>query len=410
MPAVAVTGLGAVTAFGLGVDSLWQGLLQGRSAIAELQRGASQHLRMTMAAEVTAYRAEDHLADRDFNELDRFAQLALVAGREAWRHAGLLQQQPPPQAVAVVSGSAVGGKESEDAGYARLYGEGRARASPLTVPRAMAGAASSRLARELGARGPCASHASACAASSHAIAHAALLIASGRAEVALAGGSEAPLAQGHLLAWDALRVLSPSVARPFDRARDGCTLGEGAAYLVLENANRARARGAPVLALLAGVGESCDSGPLTSPDAEGAARALRAALADAGVAAAAVDYVNAHGTATLLNDRAEAQALRAVLGQRVEAVADRAEPGCWVSSTKGAHGHLLGAAGALEAVITVLALHHGIAPPNVGCREADPACGLRIALQPQPQRLQVALSSTLAFGGLNIALCFVAAR
>jgi len=265
---------------------------------------------------------------------------------------------------------------------------------PLVVPRLMHNAAPSHVSIRHGLRGPSFSVSSACASANHAIGLAFREIREGRAPVMLAGGAEAMLLFGGIKAWEGLRVLSPDGCRPFDAARNGMVMGEGAAVFVLEDAAHAAARGAQPLAELAGFGMTADAGDIVAPSVEGAAAAMLAALADAGMAAEEVGYVNAHGTGTLANDRAEAAAMRQVLGAAVP-----------VSSTKGAHGHAIGATGALELLACIAALHDGAIPPTAGCRLPDPDCGLDIVTGTARRvRAGAALSNSFAFGGLNAVL------
>jgi nodulation protein E len=280
-----------------------------------------------------------------------------------------------------------------------LFARGRARMHPFSIPRAMTNAGASAIAMELALRGPAFTVSTACSSANHALGQAMWLIRHGAAEVALAGGSEAPFCRGHLKAWEALRAVSPDTCRPFSRDRAGMILGEGAAILVLEEMERAVARGARIYAELAGFGMSADAFHLTQPSPEGAAHAMRAALLDAGLRPEDIGYVNAHGTGTAANDPAEAKALRLVFGDRARQLP--------VSSTKSMHGHALGAAGALEGVATVLALHHGVLPPTANFTAADPECDLDVIPNAaRQQEAAAAISSSFAFGGLNAVLAF----
>lgn len=377
---------------------MWLALCAGRRGIGPLTRAQSPHLRIAAVCEVPGYDPNAHFDRRDQDELDRFAQFAVVAAREAAYGAGLPDGSLDEELMSVTTGCALGGKETEDAGFWRLYGEQKSRLSPFSVPRVMASAAASRIAREFGVRGACSNFSSACAASAQAVALGYMRVASGQADVAIVGGSEAPLTVGHLMSWDALRIMSPDGCRPFSHDRNGMTLGEGGAFLVLEERSRAEARGVRPLAEMLGAGESSDAGHLTSPDVVGATAAIRRALAAGRVAPERVGYVNAHGTGTLVNDAVEARALHAALGRSISDVR--------VGSTKGAHGHLLGAGGALEAVITVLAIARGCIPPNVGTTKVAPDCDLGIPLTAEARSIDVALSNSFAFGGLNAVLAF----
>jgi nodulation protein E len=387
---VAISGMGAVSALGVGARALWEGVRGGRSGIRTL-RFAETAGPVTIAAE-----AIDFDPQRDApgapGHLDRFALLAVAAAREAAAQAGL---SPAERAeAAVLLGCGTGGIASLEDGYRRLH-EGR-RVPPLTIPRYMANASVSAVSGDLRCLGPAFAVASACASANHALGLAFRMVRSGEVPRALAGGAEASLTLGALRGWEALRVLAPDACRPFSMGRRGMVLGEGSAVFVLEPLAAARARGAPVLGELLGFGMSSDGGDLVQPSDEGAARAINAALRDASLTAGEVDHVNAHGTGTLANDAAEARALRLALGERAFEVP--------VSATKAAHGHALGASAALELAVTLGALAEGIVPPTLNGLGVDPECPLSVSGSVRRAKLRVALSSALAFGGLNAVL------
>lgn len=394
---VVITGLGAVTALGPDVAQFQAALLAGRCGIRPLETVDHAGLRFKNGAEVKEFAPGEHFTEKELDLLDRFAQFGLVAAREAVRDAGLEWTPGLRERTAVVTGSCLGGKISEDQTFAAVYGgEGR-RAHPLAIPRAMSNAAASHISMEFGIVGPTYNVSTACASATHAIGQAFALVRSGAAEAAVTGGSEAPFTLGHLKKWEALRVVAPDTCRPFSKDRRGMILGEGGAMLVLEPLEAALARGARVHAEVVGFGMSADAHHVTQPSAEGAARAVAAALRDAGVAPERVGYVNAHGTATAANDPAETEALRLVFREHAARLA--------VSSTKSMHGHALGAAGAIEAVATALALREGFLPPTANFTEPDPACGLDYV--PNEARLtevEYAVSNSFAFGGLNAVL------
>jgi len=392
---VAITGLGAVCALGGDVPTIWAALKAGTSGIGPIRGIPTGRLSASIAAEIDGFDAAAHFDSRRLPMLDRAAQLAVVAAREAVLAAGLLPDAARAHRRGVILAAAIG-QSSLDAAYLAFYGEGAARVHPLTVPRVMPNAPASHLSMEFGLCGPSYAVASACASANHAIGLAADTIRAGRAEVMLTGGADASIVVGVFKSWEALRVLSADACRPFSRDRSGLVLGEGAAVLVLEDWDHARRRDAPILAELAGSGMSADGLDLTAPDAGGAASAMRAALDDAVLDAAEVGYVNAHGTGTRLNDRTESAALRQVFG--------RPPP---VSSSKSMIGHCLSAGGALEAVATIMALRDGVLPPTAGFREADPECDVDCV--PNVSRaapIQAALSNSFAFGGLNAVLAF----
>ena len=391
---VAVTGLGAIAAIGHDLPSIWAGVLAGRCGIRPIAGIPTDRLTVPIAAEIEGFEPEAHFDRRRLPMLDRAVQLALVAGREAMR--GLDHRDLPPSRAGVVFGAAMG-QQTLDASYQALYGEAAKRLHPMTVPRVMPSGAASHLAAEFGLRGPCFATAAACASASHAIGLAFQMIRSGMLDFALTGGSDASICVGYMRAWDALRVLSPDGCRPFSKDRNGLVIGEGAGVLVLEEWERARARGAAIHAELVGFGMSADAGDLTAPDAAGAARAVREALADAELPPDAVDYVNAHGTGTRLNDRTETAVLADVFGDRHARLP--------VSSTKSMLGHTLNAGGALELIVTALALREGVLPPTIGFREADPECPIDcVANKARPAAVKLAMSNSFAFGGLNAVL------
>lgn len=392
---VAVTGVGVVSALGNGREAFWEGLAAGRSGLAPLTLVKPEDFRFRLAGEAAGFRYEGP----DETLLDRFAQFAVTAGREALADSGL---DPAPELRrdgAIVLGSCLGGQGSMDDSFLEVYKHGAPRVHPFTIPRVMANAGASALSMQLGLQGPAWTVSTACSSSTHAIGQAFAMVQSGQAPWALAGGSEAPLSFGLLKAWEAMRVVSPDTCRPFSRDRKGLVLGEGAAVLVLEPLEAALARGARVYAELAGFGMSSDAHHITQPSADGAALAMERALAGAGCARERVGYVNAHGTGTSANDATETAALRQVFGPHAEKLA--------VSSTKSMHGHALGAAGALEAAAAVLALQRGVLPPTANYTEPDPACDLDvIPNEARAARVDAALSNSFAFGGLNAVLLF----
>ena len=323
----------------------------------------------------------------------------MVAAREAVADAGIEWTPELREETAIVTGSCVGGQTTEDEGFVSLYRKNIPRVNPLTIPRTMENAAASRISLETGIVGPTYTVSTACSSSNHAIGQAFWMVRGGSARMAIAGGSEAVFSLGFLKAWEAMRVVSPDTCRPFSKDRRGLILGEGAAMLVLEPLESAQARGARIYGEIVGFGMGSDAFHITQPSPDGAARAMRAALADGGLKPEHIGYINAHGTATQANDATETAAIRKIFGQH----ADRLQ----VSSTKSMHGHTLGAAGALEAVATVLALRHGILPPTANYSEPDPACDLDvIPNQARQAQVEYALSNSFAFGGLNAVLAF----
>lgn len=397
---VAVTGLGVMAPHGDAPDALFDALLQGRSAIApvfpELPKPAAA---ATVAFDETRWFTKLQLAG-----VDRVSQLAVAAADLALRDAGLALGDAGVDAerVGVYAGCGMGGAAALEAAY-----RGNGRVSPLTIPAFMPNAPAAHVAMRNGVLGPVLTYSVACASSSVAIAEAAKAVQRGEVDIAIAGGSEALIVPGVVLAWQAMQTLAgfqpgeaAGAVRPFATDRSGFALGEGSAFLVLESAERARARGARRYATLAGWGLSSDATHLTKPDAPGQARALRAALRQAGLQPRDVGYCNAHGTATRIGDVVERNALAEVWGADFDALR--------VSSTKALHGHMLGAAGAIEALITVLALHRRELPPNANCRDIDPDCRMNLVApgDSAAPALEAAISNSFAFGGTNSVLLF----
>jgi len=396
---VGITGLGVISALGHDIASFWNALVAGRPAIAPITSIDVSNVRFQNGAEVRDYDPGRHFEPAQADLLDRFAQFALVAARQAVRGSGLVFTPELRQRTAIVTGSSVGGQSTQDAQFLEVYGRHSPRVHPLTIPRIMPNAGASHISMELGICGPALTVSTACASSNHAIGQAFWMVRDGAVELAIAGGSETPFSFGFLKAWEAMRVVAPDTCRPFSRDRRGLILGEGAAMLVLEPLERARARGAAVYAEIVGFGMSSDGGHITTPSTDGPARAMLAALGDGNISAEAVGYINAHGTGTANNDSTETRAIRQAFGAHAGKLA--------VSSTKSMHGHALGAAGALEAVATVLALRHATLPPTANFTTPDPQCDLDvIPNQSRATEIGCALSNAFAFGGLNAVLAF----
>ncbi|MGH8191251.1 MAG: beta-ketoacyl-[acyl-carrier-protein] synthase family protein [Rhodanobacteraceae bacterium] len=392
---VVITGLGAICALGHDAHTIWAGMREGRSAIAPLAGFEGQDMRAKVAAQVRDYDPAAHFDPKKLILLDRVSQFAVIAAREAVAQAGLdFRANDLGQRTACVIGTGTGGEVTNDECSKRLYGEGNPRLHPLSIVRRMVNAPASQASIEFGITGPTFCVSSACATSNHAFAQAFALVRSGIADVALAGGTEACITVGVLRAWEAMRILADDTCRPFCKQRRGLVLGEGAGILVLEDFDRARARGAEILAEFAGAGMSADAGDIVMPSADGAARAMHAALADAQLNPGDIDYINAHGTATPANDPTETKAIHQVFGEAANRVA--------VSSTKSVHGHALGAAGALEIVAAIGALREGVLPPTANFLDPDPACDLDYVPNAAREReVRAVLSNAFAFGGLN---------
>jgi len=400
---VAVTGAGVVSPLGCSLEDFHRALCDARPGIRRLAPEVVQGSGVQVGA-LTDWKPTPLLAEAEAANLDRATQFALGAAAQALA-ASALDVARAPERVGVYWGTGLGGAHTLEGAYKQIYGAGQWRTRPLTVVMAMNNAAGSNVAVRHGLRGPFANYATACSSSAMALGEAMRTIQAGRADAIVAGGSEALLTPGTLAAWQALRTLAPADAenagascKPFDKRRNGLVLGEGAAAFVLEDYSRAAARGAPILAVLTGYGNSCDAVHISRPDRDGQVRAMREALAESGVAARAIGYINAHGTATTVGDVVEAEAINAVFGDAVAQVP--------VSSTKSLHGHLLGAAGALEFAAALLPLMRGWLPPTAFLEQPDPACKLRhVPLRAErvdPPR--AVMSNSFAFGGSNVVL------
>jgi nodulation protein E len=396
---VAITGLGIISPLGLQLADSWKSLSEGRSAIQPIQGVDCSGLRFQNGAQVTGYDPLQHFEGGREAYIDRFAQFSVVAAREALQDSKVALTQELRENCAIVCGSAVGGQAALETGFEDLYVAGRGRVHPLTIPKTMANAGASHISMDLRLSGPTYTVSTACSSSNHAIGQAFRLVRDGDAELAVTGGSEAPFTIGLLKAWEAMRVIAPDTCRPFSKDRRGMVLGEGGAMMILEPMAVAQARGARVYAEICGSGMTSDASHLTQPTVDGPARAMRAALREAGLQPEQIGYINAHGTGTPGNDPTETRAIHEVFGKHASKLA--------VSSTKSLHGHALGAAGALEAIATVLALHHGILPPTANYNERDPECDLDyVPNQPRAARIEAALSNSFAFGGLNAVVAF----
>jgi beta-ketoacyl-acyl-carrier-protein synthase II len=420
-PRVVVTGIGVIAPSGRGLRDAWAGVLAGTSVAAADDELVAADAPVTTAARVPHFDADAELGRGASRRLDRFTHLALLAGREATRHAGLTDPGETavaagdritavdPDRVGIVVGSGIGGAEAWQEEYPRYLDKGPRRVSPMFIPKMLSNTAAGSLAIRTGARGPNLTVNTACAAGASALHLARDLIASGSADVVIAGGVEAGITGLSVSAFAQMGALSQHpdparASRPFDVDRDGFVMGEGAGLLVLESEAHARQRGATPLAVLAGCGASADAFHATAPpeDGGGAVLAIRRAVDDAGIGPGELGHLNAHGTSTPLNDVAEARALRTVLGDHTDEVV--------VTSTKGVTGHLLGAAGAVEAAFAIQALREGRVPPTANLERQDPAIALDVvAGAPRRVELGAVLSTSMGFGGQNAALVLTAA-
>ncbi|HZG67374.1 MAG TPA: beta-ketoacyl-ACP synthase II [Herpetosiphonaceae bacterium] len=406
-PRVVVTGMGAVTPLGLDVSATWQGIREARSGAGPITRFDTAGFDTKFAAEVKGFDPLSVLDRKEARRTDRVIQYALAAADEALRTSELRITPENGERIGVLIGSGIGGIESLSDGVATLAARGPGRVSPFLVPMMIADMSAGMVSLRTGAKGPNYAPVSACATSGHAIGEAAAIIRRGDADVMIAGGTEASIIPISIAGFNSARALSTRndeperASRPFDASRDGFVMGEGGAALILERLEHAQERGAPILAELLGYGATADAYHITMPDeiGSGAARAMELALRQAGLQATDIDYVNAHGTSTPANDRLETLAIKTVFGEYT-----RTMP---VSSSKSQFGHLLGAAGAVEGVVCVLALREGLLPATINYGEPDPECDLNIVPnEPRPAVLHHVLSNSFGFGGHNVSLIF----
>ena len=404
---VVVTGIGLVTPVGLNSESTWNSLVEGRSGIDYISLFDAEGYESRIAGEVDDFDASAALGRKEAKRLDRFSQFACVAALEALEHANLNMEKEDADRVGVLIGSGVGGIITISDQHKILLKRGPKRVSPFLVPMMLGDMASGQVSMMIGAKGPNFSTVSACATGADSIGEALEMIRRGRADVVIAGGTEAAICEIGVAGFNSCMALSTrnedpqGASRPFDSDRDGFVLGEGAGLLVLESLEHAEKRGANILAEMSGYGASSDAHHVTQPhpDGEGAARAMKWAIEDAGITPDKVDYINAHGTSTPLNDKYETIAMKRMYGDHAYNLA--------ISSTKSMTGHLLGAAGAIEAAFTVLAIKNDIVPPTINIENPDPDCDLNyIPNTAKKQPVNVAMSNSLGFGGHNASLVF----
>jgi beta-ketoacyl-acyl-carrier-protein synthase II len=402
---VVITGMGTVNPLGLNVGETWDRIVRGSSGVGPITLFDASDLLVRIACEVKGFDPARFMEAKEARRRDRFEQFASASAQEAVAQAGFEARDDERGRVAVIVSSAIGGLTSIQEAVLTMAGEGPRRISPFAIPMLMANGAAGMLSIDYGLRGPTFSVASACASGADAIGQAWHLIRAGVVDAALAGASEATITRLGVAAFDRLGALSrgndhpEATPAPFDRNRDGLVMGEGAAVLVLERLDRARARGAQILAELAGYAATADAFHITAPadDGVGGAAAITGALHAAGIRPDEVDYISAHGTGTLLNDASETRAIKAALGEQAYRIP--------VSSTKSMTGHMMGATGALEAILCVKAIHDGVIPPTIHYQTPDPACDLDyVPNQARERRVRVALSNAFGFGGHNAVL------
>ena len=396
---VVVTGTGVISAIGNNTTDFWNSIVACESGIGPYQHPFADQIRFKHGADVKQFDPSSYIDKGDLDLMDRFAQFAVVAAREAVTQAGFTVDQENKYRTAVVCGTSIGGVHAQEQSYFELYRENKTRVHPLSIPKTMPNGAASNISMQMGITGPVYTISTACASSNHAIGNAFWLIRNGVCDQAIAGGSETPFTYTFLKAWEAIRVVAPDTCRPFSKTRQGMILGEGAGMLMLESLETAQKRGATILAEIIGFGMTSDASHITKPDQKGAEQAMRMALQDGNIHPSQVGYINAHGTGTLVNDSMEVAAVKNVFGEHANSIA--------ISSTKSLHGHALGATSSLEAIATIMALKEGVLPPTANFEEKDEACDIDVVPNASRKKdIQYALSNAFAFGGLNAVLAF----
>ena len=397
MKRVVITGAGTINALGHSVAETHEAMREGRCGIGLLEFRDVDRLSIKIGGQVRGFEAEGRFNRQQMALYDRFTQFTLIAAKEAISQSGIEFSGELSARSGVVLGTAGGGVSTWDDNYRSVYEDGKNRVHPFVVPKLMNNAAASHVSMEHNLKGPTFTVSTACASSNHAMAQAFAMVRSGMAPVMITGGSESMLCFGGVKAWEGLRVMSKDACRPFSLGRNGMVQGEGAGVFVFEEYERARARGAEILCEVAGFAMSSDAADIVMPSKQGAARAMSGALADAGLNADQVGYINAHGTGTTANDKTECAAVADVFGPHADNL--------MISSTKSMHGHLIGGTGAVELLACIMALRDGIIAPTIGYEEPDPECALDVV--PNEAReadVSVALSNAFAFGGLNAVL------
>ena len=396
---VVVTGLGGLCATGANAPEFWANARNGVCGISRRTLTAGEEFSITLpVAPIDGFEARLESLGRERSRADRFTQLAIAAADEAIADAGIDFASGLGARTAAIIGTGIGGQTTFDAAYLAMLKHGK-KPHPLSILKIIPNAPASWMTIRYGLNGPAFAISSACASGAHAIGVAADLIRSGSADAALAGASEALLTYGAMETWKAMHIMSDELCRPFSKNRKGLIIGEGAGVLVLETYEAAKKRGAKIYAEIAGFGMNADGKDMINPSAQGAADAMKTALSTVGAIDPAAVYINAHGTGTLLNDPTETKAIRAAFGTQADDLV--------ISSTKSMHGHLLGAAGAIEAIAALKAMEAGVVPPTINYDEPDPSCDLDYCPnEARERRIDLALSNSFAFGGLNAVLAF----
>ena len=397
MKRVVITGAGTINALGHSVPETLEAMREGRCGIGPLEFRDVDRLSIQIGGQVRGFEAEGRFNRQQMTLYDRFTQFTLTAAKEALEQSGLEFSGELSAKSGVVLGTAGGGVSTWDDNYRSVYEDGKNRVHPFVVPKLMNNAAASHVSMEWNLKGPSFTVSTACASSNHAMALAFQMVRSGMAPAMITGGSESMLCFGGVKAWEGLRVMSKDACRPFSANRNGMVQGEGAGVFVFEEYERARKRGAEILAEVIGQAMSSDAADIVMPSKQGAARAMAGALVDAGISADRVGYINAHGTGTTANDKTECAAVADIFGPHADSL--------MISSTKSMHGHLIGGTGAVELLACIMAVRDGVIAPTIGYEEPDPECALDVVPnQAREVRVEVALSNAFAFGGLNAVL------
>ncbi|UZD92106.1 beta-ketoacyl-[acyl-carrier-protein] synthase family protein [Cognatishimia activa] len=402
MKRVVITGAGTINALGHNVADTWSSMKEGKCGIGPLNMRDVDRLAIKIGGQVTGFEPESLFNRQQQALYDRFTQFALIAAREAVGQSGLEFSGELAAKSGVVLGTSGGGMQTLDENYRTVYEDGKNRVHPFVVPKLMNNAAASHISMEFNLKGPSFTVATACASSNHAMSQAFQMVRSGMSPVMVTGGSESMLCFGGVKAWEGLRVMSKDGCRPFSANRNGMVQGEGAGVFVFEEFEHAKARGAEILAEVAGFAMSSDASDIVMPSKQGAARAISGALADAKLNAEDVAYINAHGTGTTANDKTECAAVADVFGRHADDL--------MISSTKSMHGHLIGGTGAVELLACIMALKEGVIAPTIGYEEADPECALDVVPnEAREAKVDAVLSNAFAFGGLNAVLALKSA-
>ena len=401
MRRVVITGLGAITPIGNNVEEFWDGIKKGKCGIDEITAFDASNFKVKLAAEVKGYNPEDHFDRREAKRLDKFSQYAIIAAREAWKDSGLDKEKENMERVGVILGSGIGGVETIENENRKCVEKGPDRVSPMYIPMAISNMATGNVAIEIGAKGESIAMITACATGTHCIGESFRMIKHGYQDIVLAGGTESSITPLSIAGFSNIKALSKSEDKtrasiPFDKERNGFVMGEGAGIIVLEELEHAKARGAKIYAEIVGYGATSDAYHITSPapGGEGGARAMKIAMEEGNVKPEEITYINAHGTSTHLNDSCETQAIKTALGESAKKV--------MVSSTKGNTGHLLGAAGGVEAIVCAKAIQEGFVPATINYKVPDEECDLDVVPNKgRDMEVKYAMSNSLGFGGHN---------